>query len=77
MHDAVEDGVDAEMTVRSSRWNSCSRDVLVHGSHRYQALLVFYRLEMGFLELCLEAVGTIGATFVALFGFNLKEIGEK
>lgn len=26
---------------------------------------------------CLESVGTIGATFVALFGFNLKEIREK
>lgn len=26
---------------------------------------------------CLEAVGTIGATFVALFGFSLKEIREK
>lgn len=26
---------------------------------------------------CLESVGTIGATFIALFGFNLKEIREK
>lgn len=26
---------------------------------------------------CLESVGTIVATFIALFGFNLKEIREK